>query len=314
MTDTPGLTSIGFIGIGTMGTPMATNLLRAGHRLTVHDLHEEFARGLLDAGAVWATTPAEVAAAAEVTFLSLPNPSDVEDVVLRDAGVLAGAAPGSAIIDLSTNSPTVVRSLAATAADRDVVFLDAPVSGGVFGARKGRLALMVGGDRRTFDRHRHLLDVLGDRVFHVGEAGAGSVAKLVNNMLFFHGLLGTVEALVLAAKAGVDLRVLRDVVRAGSGASFVWEHATTAILDDRLAPNFTVALATKDADLAVALAAELGAPLPSGTHVRDLLREHRDGGLAARRRVRHREGARVPRRHHGGGTAGDRWAAVTDRR
>lgn len=281
MTSPGGVARVGFIGLGAMGNPMASNLLAAGHRVVVTDLRPDSARGLLDGGASWAASPAEVAGASEVTFLSLPNPSDVEDVVCRGDGVLAGAPPGSTIIDLSTNSVTVVRSLAVLAAEQGVGFLDAPVSGGVVGARKGKLALMVGGDRDTFDRHRHLFDLLGDRVFHLGDVGAGSVAKLVNNMLFFHGLLGTLEALVLAGKAGVDLGALRDAVQASSGASFVWDYGTKAVIRDRLAPNFTVALAAKDADLAVALAEELGVPAPSGSHVRDLLAGYRDAGFAA---------------------------------
>jgi 3-hydroxyisobutyrate dehydrogenase-like beta-hydroxyacid dehydrogenase len=280
MTGSAEATRVGFIGLGAMGGPMAANLVQAGHRLTVHDLRAESARSLLDGGATWASSPAEVAAASEVTFLSLPSPSDVEGVVGGDDGVLAGARPGTVVIDLSTGSATVARSLAERAAEAGVAFLDAPVSGGVAGARKGALALMVGGDRDSFDRCHHLFEVLGDRVFHVGDVGAGSVAKLVNNMLFFHGLLATVEAMVLAGKAGVDLGALRDVVQASSGASFVWDYASRAIIADRIAPNFTVALAAKDAALAVDLAAELGVPTPSGAHVRDLLAAHRDAGLA----------------------------------
>lgn len=272
---------VGFIGLGAMGNPMAANLLQAGHHLTVHDLRPEGAQNLLDGGASWAASPAEVAGASDVTFLSLPTPADVDEVMCRSDGVLAGAQPGSTIFDLSTNSPTVVRSLAERAAEQGVAFLDAPVSGGVAGARKGALALMVGGDQETFERHRHVLDVLGNRVFHLGDVGAGSVAKLVNNMLFFHGLLGTVEAVVLAGKAGVDLGALRDVVQASSGASFIWDYGTKAILKDRLSPNFTLALAAKDADLAVALADELGVPAPSGRSIRDLLAGYRDTGLAA---------------------------------
>lgn len=273
--------TVGFVGVGMMGHPMASNLVRAGHRLTVHDLHRTNADSLVEAGATWASSPAEVAAVSDVTLLSLPNPADVDDVVRRPDGVLSGAKAGSAIIDLSTNSPTIVRALAAFAAEHDVTLLDAPVSGGVAGAQTGKLALMVGGDRDSFDRHLPLLEVLGDRVFYVGGPGAGSVAKLVNNMQFFHGLLGTVESLVLATKAGVDVAVLREVVRAGSGASFVFDYGSAAIAKDRLPPNFTVALAAKDAALTVALAEELGVPMPAGAHVRDLLRQYCDAGFGA---------------------------------
>lgn len=270
----------GFVGTGTMGNPMASNLLAAGCSMTVHDLRRESTANLLEAGARWAETPADVAAASEVTFLSLPNPSDVDDVVRRSDGVLAGATAGSTIIDLSTNSPDVVRALAATAAERDVAFLDVPVSGGLAGARRGTLALMVGGDEEVFERYRPVLGALGERIFYMGPSGAGSVAKLVNNMLFFHGLLGSLEALVVAGKAGVDLGVLRDVVQASSGASFVFDYASRSILRDRLPPNFTVALAVKDAGLAVELADHLDVPAPMGVAVRDELRRRRDAGLA----------------------------------
>lgn len=272
---------VGFVGTGAMGNPMALNLISAGHRLTVHDLRRDGAQNLLEAGASWADSPGAVAAASEVTFLSLPSLAAIEDAVRGSGGVLAGAAPGSTVIDLSTSLPEVVRALAASAGTQDVHLLDAPVSGGVAGARKGALTIMVGGDRPVFERCRPLLEVLGDKIFHLGDAGAGTVAKLVNNMLFLSGLLATVESLVVAATAGVDLTVLREVVQAGSGGSFVWSHGTRAILNDRLAPSFTVALAAKDAELAVAMAEALDVDTPTGAHVRDELRRHRDGGLAA---------------------------------
>ncbi|HVM52119.1 MAG TPA: NAD(P)-dependent oxidoreductase, partial [Acidimicrobiales bacterium] len=192
MTD-GGARQVGFVGVGTMGNPMAANLLAAGHRLTVHDVRAESAANLLDAGAAWADSARAVADASDVTFLSLPNPADVTEVVTGAAGVLAGAAAGTTIVDLSTNAPEVVRALAASAAERGVGFLDAPVSGGVGGARKGSLAVMVGGDADAYAAQLPLLEVIGDRVFHVGDVGAGNVVKLLNNMLFFVGLLGTVE-------------------------------------------------------------------------------------------------------------------------
>ena len=274
-------TSLGFVGVGNMGSQMAANLARAGHRLTVCDVRKEAAAPLLDEGATWADTPADAAAASEVTFLSLPAPPDVEAVVTGADGVLAGAAPGSVVVDLSTNSPGVVRALAAQAAAERVGFLDAPVSGGVVGARRGTLAVMVGGDAATFERCRPLFEVIGDKVFHVGDVGAGNVAKLVNNMLAFINMMGTVEALVLGAKAGIDPAVLRSVVSAGSGGSSVWDRGSRAILKDRLAPTFTVSLATKDIALATALADELGVPVPMGARAEELLVGYRDGAFAA---------------------------------
>jgi 3-hydroxyisobutyrate dehydrogenase-like beta-hydroxyacid dehydrogenase len=270
---------VGFVGTGTMGNPMATNLLMAGAKLTVHDLRRESTANLVEAGAVWADSPGDVAAASEVTFLSLPNPADVDKVVRRPDGVLAGAASGATIIDLSTNAPELVRALSAAAADKGVTFLDAPVSGGVSGARRATLAVMVGGDEAAFEQYKSVLGVVGDRVIYVGPSGTGSVAKLVNNMLFFQGLMGTLEALVLAGKAGVDLNLLRDVVLASSGASFAFDYASRAILQDRMAPNFAVSLAAKDAALNIELAEHLQVPVPVGAVVRDELVRHRDAGL-----------------------------------
>ncbi len=277
--DRPGdreVREVGFVGIGAMGNPMAANLLEAGHSVVITDLREAAAANLVEAGARWAATPAEVARDREVVFLSLPNPSDVEDVVTRPDGVLAGAARGLVIVDLSTNEPAVARRLAAAAAPLGVDFLDAPVSGGVEGARRGRLAVMVGGDPGTVETVRPLLEVIGNRVFSVGPVGSGNVVKLLNNMMFFVNLLGSMEALVVGAKAGVDPEVLREVVKAGSGGSYVWEFATRAVLADRLTPSFTVALAAKDIGLAKALADEVGVDVPMGELAWRLIHRYRE--------------------------------------
>lgn len=274
-------TPIGFIGVGSMGGPMAANVLAAGYPLTVCDVRRDAASDLLDNGASWSDTPVAVAGANDITFLSLPTPADVTEVVTGAGGVLEGSRPGSIIVDLSTNSPAVVRELAERAAAKGVGFLDAPVSGGVVGAKRGTLAVMVGGDGESFERCRPLFDVIGDNVFHVGDVGAGTVAKLVNNMLAFTYMMGTVEALVLGAKAGVDPVVLHQIVSAGSGSSGVWERGGRAILRDRLAPTFTVSLAAKDISLATDLAAEMGVDLPMGSRVAELLLGYRDNGFAA---------------------------------
>lgn len=281
MTGDGGGRRVGFVGVGAMGGPMAANLLRAGHGLTVHDLRRETAADLLGQGAAWADTPQAVASASDVVLLSLPNPADVEDVVTRTDGVLSGAAAGSTIIDLSTNSPAVVRALAAAAAERHVRFIDAPVSGGVGGARRGTLAVMAGGEADCVEEHRPLLEAIGDRVFHVGDVGAGNVVKLLNNMLFFVNLLAAVEALVVGAKAGVDPAVLQEVVHSSSGASFAWDHGARAILRDRLTPTFTMGLAAKDIGLASALADEMAVDVPMAGLARQLIDRCRDEGLAA---------------------------------
>jgi 3-hydroxyisobutyrate dehydrogenase-like beta-hydroxyacid dehydrogenase len=263
-----------------MGNPMAVNVQRAGHQMTVTDVRSEAAANLVDEGAAWADSAKAVAEASDVVMLSLPRPPDVEAVVTGAEGVLAGLAPGGTIIDLSTNSPSVVRALAETAAARQIGFLDAPVSGGVYGARKGTLAVMVGGDEALYEQYKPLFDAIGANVFRVGPVGAGNVVKLVNNMLAFIGMMGTTEAIVLGAKAGVDPAVLREVVKTGSGGSFVWDSGTRAILRDRLAPTFSVSLASKDIGLATELAKELGVPVPMGERAEELILGYREGGFA----------------------------------
>jgi 2-hydroxymethylglutarate dehydrogenase len=277
----PSSRQVGFVGVGAMGNPMAANLIAAGHSLVINDLQEAAAANLVASGATWVITPADVARASDVVFLSLPGPSDVTAVMTGPEGILAADRPGTVVIDLSTNEPATTRRLAALAAERAVRFLDAPVSGGVAGARRARLAVMVGGDRATLEEVQPLLEVIGNRVFHVGAVGAGNVVKLLNNMMFFVNLLGSVEALVVGAKAGVDPEVLRQVVQASSGGSFVWDFATRALLDDKLTPSFTVALAAKDISLAAALADEVGVDVPMGALAQRLILGHRDADHGA---------------------------------
>jgi 3-hydroxyisobutyrate dehydrogenase-like beta-hydroxyacid dehydrogenase len=269
-----------FIGVGNMGSLMALNLMKAGHSLRVHDIRREAAKNLEEAGAAWADTPKDAAVGVEAALLSLPMPADVERVVLADDGLLASMESGGTIIDMSTNSPTVVRTLAAKAQAKGVNFLDAPVSGGVRGARNATLAIMVGGDRTIYDKHEPVLKAIGANVFHCGDIGAGNVVKLVNNMLAFIHMMGAAEAIVLGASAGVDPNVLWHAVKASSGASFVWEFGTRAILRDRLAPTFTIDLATKDMSLATALAKECAVPLKMATAAEELIRHYQLTGYA----------------------------------
>lgn len=271
---------LGFIGVGNMGNPMANNLLKAGHTLQVHDVRPEAAANLLQDGAVWTEAPKAAADGAEAVYLSLPMPAHVEQVVLADDGVLAGMSKGKTIVDMSTNSPSVVKSLAEKCEAQGVYFLDAPVSGGVRGARKGTLAIMVGGRREVYESCEATLKNMGSNVFHVGAVGTGNVAKLVNNMLAFVHMMGGAEALILGAKAGVDPNVLWKIVKASSGNSFVWESGTRAILRDRLAPTFTIDLACKDIGLAAQLADELDVPLTMAASAQELLKGYQSGGFA----------------------------------
>jgi len=271
---------LGFIGVGNMGNPMAANLQKAGHVLQVYDIKREAAQNLLDAGATWVNSPKEAAAGVDYVFLSLPMPADVERVVLSEDGVLAAMKSGGIIVDMSTNSPTVVRSLAEKTKARGVTFIDAPVSGGVRGARNATLAIMAGGEKVAYDKCEPLLKAMGANVFYCGDIGAGNVVKLVNNMLAFIHMMGAAEAVVLGKKAGVDPNILWQAVKASSGGSFVWESGTRAILRDKLAPTFTIDLASKDISLATKLAEEFDVPLTMGKAAEGLIRGYQTGGYA----------------------------------
>ena len=254
--------NIGFIGTGNMGNPMATNLVKAGHRLTVHDLRREAATNLLEMGATWVDTPKEAVPGNEVVFTSLPLPRDVEAVILGEDGVLEGASPGSIYADLSTNSPTVIRELHRVCLDKGVSVLDAPVSGGVYGAEAGTLAVMVGGERAVFDRIKPALDAIGTHVVYCGPIGSGMVCKICNNLLSMGAGVLLAEALTLGVKGGVDLSVLADVISNSSGSCRrLTEKFPRSLFAGNFEPGFATALAAKDVRLATDLGRELGLPM-----------------------------------------------------
>lgn len=253
---------IGFIGTGNMGNPMATNLIRAGHQLTVHDLRRQATTNLLELGATWADTPRDAVSGNELVFTSLPVPRDVEAVVLGEKGILEGAARGLVYADLSTNSPTVVRRLHQTCAQKGVVMLDTPVSGGVYGAAAGTLAVMVGGDERVFRRIKPALDAIGRHVVYCGPIGNGSVCKICNNLLSMGTGVLLAEALTLGVKAGVDLAVLADVIANSSGSCRrLTDKHPRFLFKGNFEPGFATALAAKDVRLATDLGREYGIPM-----------------------------------------------------
>ena len=253
---------VGFIGVGNMGNPMATNLVRAGHELTVHDLRREAATNLLEMGATWADSPKDAVPGNDVVFTSLPVPRDVEAVVLGDNGVFEGCGPGSVYVDLSTNSPTTIRRLHDIGSGQGITVLDAPVSGGVYGAAAGTLAVMVGGDKPTFDRMKPTLDAIGSHVVYCGPIGNGMVCKICNNLLGMGiGVLMS-EALTLGVKAGVDLEVLADVIANSSGGNRrLVEKFPRYLFKGNFEPGFATALAAKDVRLATDLGREYGIPM-----------------------------------------------------
>jgi 3-hydroxyisobutyrate dehydrogenase-like beta-hydroxyacid dehydrogenase len=253
---------VGFIGTGNMGNPMAANLIKAGHQLTVHDLRREAATNLLEVGAKWADTPKDAVPGNEVVFTSLPVPRDVEVVVLGENGIMEGATRGSVYMDLSTNSPTTIRRIHGICAEKGVNVLDAPVSGGVYGAAAATLAVMVGGDKPTFDRMKPTLDAIGSHVVYCGPIGNGMVCKICNNLLSMGiGVLMS-EALTLGVKAGVDLAVLADVIANSSGGNRrLTEKFPRFLFKGNFEPGFATALAAKDVRLATDLGREYGIPM-----------------------------------------------------
>ena len=254
--------NLGFIGLGNMGNPMASNLIKAGHKLTVHDLRRESAVNLLEMGADWADTPRDAATGNEVVFTSLPGPREVDAVVLGEGGVLEGTVQGSIYVDLSTNSPNAIRNVHRICAEKGVAVLDAPVSGGVTGAAAGTLALMVGGDEAVFHRIRPALDAMGGHVAYCGAIGAGMIVKLCNNLVSMGNGVLLAEALTMGVKAGVELSVLADVLSNGSGASYrLASSFCNTLFTDNHEPGFALGLAAKDVRLATDLGRELGVPM-----------------------------------------------------
>lgn len=255
---------VGFIGLGTMGTKMAARLQKDGHQLVVHDLRREAAAPHLSAGAVWADTSRQVAQESEVVFTSLPTPVDVAEVALGKNGILEGMRLGAAYFDLSTNSPIVVRRIHASFAVRGIHMLDSPVSGGPRGAAVGNLAIWVGGDKKTYDNYKVLLDVMGDQVCHVGPIGAGTVVKLVHNCLGNTLNRALSEVFTMGVKAGVEPLTLWEAVRQGAvGRARTFDRLISNFLPDVYdPPAFALRLAHKDVSLAIELGHTLGVPMP----------------------------------------------------
>jgi 3-hydroxyisobutyrate dehydrogenase-like beta-hydroxyacid dehydrogenase len=258
---------IGFVGLGQMGGPMTRRLVAAGHELVVHDVRREAVEALLAEGAEAAASPAEVADRAELVLVSLPTPQVVRAVALGPDGLIRGSAIRT-YVDLSTTGQAVATEVAAALAERGIVTLDAPVSGGVRGAREGTLAVMAAGPAAELERVRALLEVFG-RVFHVGEApGLGQLMKLANNFLSATAIVATAEAVALGVKGGLDPATMIAVINASTGRNTASEDKfPRQVLTGRYAAGFTAGLLTKDLGLCAAAADALGVPMPVAAEV-----------------------------------------------
>jgi len=254
---------LGFIGLGLMGASMASNLQAAGHALCVHDIRRQAAAPHLAAGAEWKDTPRQIAESSDVVFTSLPGPPEVEAVALGADGLIHGVKAGAALFDLSTNRPALIRRLHAQFAEKKAHVLDAPVSGGPTGARTRRLAIWVGGDRALYDRHKPLLDAMGDQATYVGPIGAGAVAKLVHNCSSTAIRAVLAETFSMGVKAGVEPLALWKAVRQGaSGRRRTFDTLVDKFLPGQYdPPSFALRLLHKDVSLATEVGREVGVPM-----------------------------------------------------
>ncbi len=262
---------VGFIGLGIMGRPMALNVLRAGWDLAVHARRPESMEPLAAAGAATCASPAEVARHADIIFTMVADTADVEQVILGPEGVIAGASPGAVLVDMSTISPAVTRSLAARLRERGLAMLDAPVSGGEAGAIAGTLSIMVGGEAEVVDRVRPLFAVLGRNIVHVGGSGAGQVCKSCNQIVVGATIVGVAEAILLARASGVDPARVREALLGGFAASRILEVHGQRMIDSNFAPGFKARLHQKDMRIVGESALELGLALPSAATIAQYL-------------------------------------------
>jgi 3-hydroxyisobutyrate dehydrogenase len=222
----PQTTRVGWIGTGVMGLSMCGHVLDAGYAVTVHNRTRRRAEPLLEKGAAWADTPAEVAASSDVVCSIVGYPADVRSVILGPEGALDSASPGTVLVDLTTSEPSLAVEIHRRAAENGVAAIDAPVSGGDVGARNGTLSIMVGGDEGAVERVRPLLEVMGKTIVRQGGAGAGQHTKLVNQILIASGMIGVCEALLYGLKAGLDLeRVLESVAPGAAGSWSLTNYA-----------------------------------------------------------------------------------------
>lgn len=273
--------TVGFIGLGRMGLPMAQNLLRAGFPLVVHNRSRGNVDVMSSHGAVASSSPSEVTGLSDVVLTCLPDVPAVEQVFFGESGVLTATRPGQILVDHSTVGPSTSQQIAVQASERRVQFLDAPISGGVERAADATLTIMVGGDRQAYATALSVLEIMADKVSYVGPSGAGSVVKLVNQLMVGIHSLAAAEALVLGVKGGADPDMLVEIIQTSWGQSFMMERNGPTIIDR----NFSGARAQvrtilKDLNLIQDFAKTVGTPIVAGDQAAQVFQEANDKGLA----------------------------------
>ena len=270
---------IGFIGLGIMGKPMSRNLLKAGYPLLVYDIVPEAVDEIVRAGAEKGVSPKDVAAKTGVIITMLPNSPHVKEVVLGKNGIIEAARPGSIIIDMSSIAPLVSREIAAKLAEKKIRMLDAPVSGGEPKAIDGTLSIMVGGSKADFDEYLPLLKVMGASVVLCGEIGAGNVTKLANQIVVAANIAAVSEALVLAAKAGVNPDLVYQAIRGGLAGSTVLDAKAPMMMDRNFKPGFRINLHIKDLNNVQETASGIHMPTPLTDKVMEMMKSLKDEGM-----------------------------------
>lgn len=264
---------VGYIGLGIMGLPCVLNLLKAGHAVTVWSRQRERAAAALDAGACWADSPAQLAAQVEVLITNVSDTKDVEHVLLGEDGAVQGAKPGLVCVDMSTISPIGAREIAGRLASAGVDFLDCPVSGGQVGAVNGTLTIMVGGKADALQKVRPALEAMGKTITHIGDSGAGQVAKACNQIAVGVGVAAVAEVMKLAKACGVDPAPVREALLGGFAQSRVLDIHGQRMIDDNYVPGFKAHLHLKDMGIVLDTAQQLGIRLPEAERVEGLIRQ-----------------------------------------
>lgn len=262
---------IGFVGTGAMGAPMAHNLIKAGYPLVVYDLSDKAMESLAKAGAEKASSPKELASRSSVVITMLPASPDVEAVVLGPEGVIEGAKSGDILIDMSSSYPTSTKILCERLAVKGIRMLDAPVSGGIKGAREGTLAIMVGGEEKDYEECRPILKAMGQNVYYLGKIGAGHTVKALNNLCSACSMIITSEALLVAKELGLNLQKVIDAINSSTGRSWSSQFKFPAfVLNNKFDSGFSIGLMNKDLETATRLGRELNVPMSVGKMVQQL--------------------------------------------
>jgi len=272
--------TVGFIGLGVMGKPMAANLLKAGHTLAVYDIDPAKMNALTAAGARDGGSAAGVGGQADVVVISAPDTADVEAILFGPRGVITAAKPGTVVVDCSSISATATRDFAARLAAKGIAMVDAPVSGGAKGAEDGTLSMMIGGEAKAVDKVRPILECMGKTLKHIGPVGAGQVAKTCNQLVIAGTMLACAEMVALCRKMDIDPAAVREALLGGGARSFVLENHAQRMIEGKFAPGFRARLMLKDMKLAAGVGASVGGFMPLTALVAQMMQALCNSGRA----------------------------------